>query len=84
LHTNFAKLAIGAAVPDPETSKSVQCPECRSFDVRRSYPNGFRDAIMNTRGWTALRCRRCSYRFYRKLLPGEKLGLPEVTGPEQP
>lgn len=39
------------------------------------------DGIMNLRGRTALRCRRCSYRFYRKLLPGEVLGLPEPAVP---
>jgi hypothetical protein len=33
---------------------------------------------MNARGRVALRCRRCSYRFYRKLQPGDTLGLPEA------
>ncbi len=28
-------------------------------------------------GKDPFRCRRCNYRFYRKLLPGEVLGLPD-------
>ena len=70
----------------PEFPKPVQCPKCRSFDVRRSYPNGIRDIFMNRRGKIALRCRRCSYRYYYKLQPGEFLGLPEPgeTAPALP
>jgi DNA-directed RNA polymerase subunit RPC12/RpoP len=64
-------------VPDEESPKSVRCPECSSFDVRRSYPTGLLDAILNRRGLNPLRCRRCSHRFYRKLQPDEVLGLPE-------
>ena len=61
-----------------EPVKSIPCPECDSLDVRRAYPKGVVTAIMSMRGYTALRCRRCSYRFYRKLLPGDVLGLPEL------
>jgi len=36
---------------------------------------------MHRWGYTPLRCRRCSHRFYRKLAPGEALGLPEPAVP---
>jgi hypothetical protein len=32
---------------------------------------------MKFRGRDPFRCRRCSYRFYRKLQPGEVVGLPD-------
>jgi hypothetical protein len=72
-------------VPEPEveSAQPVRCPKCSSYDVRRSYPKGLLDAFMNVRGWTPLRCRRCTYRFYRKLAPGQTLGLPETTVAEQ-
>jgi hypothetical protein len=70
-------------VSEVESAQSVRCPKCRSYDIRRSYPKGLLDAFMNSRGRLPLRCRRCSYRFYRKLAPGETLGLPETTGAEQ-
>ena len=44
----------------------VRCPLCRSRDVRPSYPNGLRDTIMATFGFTPLRCRSCRKRFYRR------------------
>jgi DNA-directed RNA polymerase subunit RPC12/RpoP len=69
-------------VPDSEFAKSIRCPECSSYDVRRSYPKGLIDAIMNARRRTPLRCRRCSYRFYRLLQPGEVLGIPDPSIPD--
>jgi hypothetical protein len=51
--------------------------------VRRSYPKGLLDAFMSRLARVPLRCRRCSYRFYRKLSPGEALGLPESSLAEQ-
>jgi hypothetical protein len=36
---------------------------------------------MNARGYTPLRCRRCSHRFYRKLFPGDALGIPDPAVP---
>ena len=62
-----------------ENAKSVCCPKCGSYDVRRSYPKGLFDAFSIARGKPPLRCRRCNYRFYRKLKPGEILGLPEIS-----
>ncbi len=57
--------------------KPVRCPSCKGYDVRRSYPDGIKDIVM---GWfekSALRCRRCSYRFYMRLGPQDRLGLPD-------
>ena len=62
--------------------KPVRCPACRGYDVRRSYPAGIKDLIMKQFGRSALRCRRCSYRFYMKLGPQDRLGLPD--SPAQP
>jgi hypothetical protein len=69
-------------VSEAERAKSIRCPKCTSYDVRRSYPKGLLDAWMARLGSTPLRCRRCSYRFYRKLLAGEVLGIPEISGAE--
>ncbi len=71
-------------MPEPESAKSIQCPKCRSYDVRRSYPKGLLDAFMTRRGSTPLRCRRCNYRFYRRLQPGESLGIPDVPESDTP
>ena len=55
----------------------MRCPNCQSFDLRRSYPAGLMDALMKSSGRDPVRCRRCSYRFHHKLQPGEVLGLPD-------
>lgn len=57
----------------PEVRSVVRCPRCGSTDVRRSYPEGIRDAIMNTLQYTPIRCRSCRCRFFRRLReqPGE-------------
>src|SRR5262245_36825265 len=62
--------------------RPVRCPGCQGFDVRRSYPDGVLDGIMIHFGRPPLRCRRCSYRFYLKLGPQDRLGLPD--SPSQP
>jgi len=35
-------------------------------------------------GRVPLRCRRCRCRFYRKLRPGDTLGIPEAPVPGEP
>ena len=50
--------------------------------MRRSWPKGIVDQFMLRRGHAVLRCRRCGCRFYRKLQPGEVLGLHELDEPQ--
>ena len=59
--------------------KPVRCPVCGGIDVRRSYPQGLRDAIMIRWGKPPLRCRGCTHRFYYKVKPDEKLGRPDPS-----
>ena len=61
--------------------RPVRCPECEGVDVRRSYPKGMRDALMIWLEKPPLRCRGCCYRFYKRLLPDEKLGRPDPSLP---
>jgi hypothetical protein len=63
----------------PDSPKPVRCPECNGVDVRRSYPKGLRDSLMMRLGKPPLRCRGCTYRFYRRLAAGEKLGRPDSS-----
>lgn len=35
-------------------------------------------------GKTPLRCRECTYRFYRRLAPHERLGRPDVSDEKDP
>jgi DNA-directed RNA polymerase subunit RPC12/RpoP len=45
----------------------IRCPECGGPDIRRSLPRGPIDAIFLRLGKKPLRCRACSYRFYRAI-----------------
>jgi hypothetical protein len=49
------------------------------LDVRRSYPKGLRDHLMIRMGRLPLRCRGCSFRFFKRLAPNERLGRPDVS-----
>ena len=69
---------------DDTLSKHVQCPECQSPDVRRSYPKGMIDRFMMGRGKTPLRCRGCEYRFYYRLSPDDRLGRPDLSEEKDP
>jgi hypothetical protein len=62
----------------------VRCPECNGVDVRRSYPKGVRDALMIHLSKPPLRCRGCECRFYRRVMPGEKLGRPDLSAEKEP
>jgi DNA-directed RNA polymerase subunit RPC12/RpoP len=81
-----------AIVSEVSPANPIRCPACAGYDVRRSYPGGLRDWLMGSLGRIPLRCRGCRYRFYRKLRPGDTLGIPEpavpaeipVTVPESP
>jgi hypothetical protein len=53
-------------------------------DVRRSWPSGWRDQLMIRIGKPPLRCRACTHRFYRRMLPGEKLGRPDISMEKAP
>jgi hypothetical protein len=72
-----------AAVSEVSPANPIRCPACAGFDVRRSYPAGFLDWLMSSVGRIPLRCRGCRYRFYRKLYPGDTLGLPELAVPAE-
>jgi hypothetical protein len=63
---------------------AVRCPSCDGVDVRRSYPQGLRDAIMIRTGRPPLRCRGCNYRWYRRLRANERLGRPDVSREKAP
>jgi hypothetical protein len=68
-------------VPEITTPNPVYCPNCDGVDVRRSYPKGLWDALMIRLGKPPLRCRGCTYRFYRRLEPDERLGRPDISAP---
>jgi hypothetical protein len=38
-----------------------------------------RDTIMIRAGKPPVKCRGCNYRWYKRLLPHEKLGRPDVS-----
>lgn len=65
-------------------SKHVQCPDCKSYDVRRSYPKGMIDRCMMGWGKTPLRCRGCENRFYHRLAADDRLGRPDFSEEKDP
>ena len=68
----------------PDVPRPVRCPQCNGVDVRRSYPKGWRDAFMIWLGKPPLRCRGCSFRYYKRLEPDEKLGRPDLSEERAP
>jgi hypothetical protein len=77
-------LLLRLIVADITLPRPVRCPECTSVDVRRSYPKGWRDAVMIHIGIRPLRCRECEHRFYKRLQPDEKLGRPDISMEKAP
>src|ERR1041384_7363210 len=44
------------------------CPSCGSTDLRPSWPSGWIDRIYHACACEPIRCRACSFRFYRSVL----------------
>ena len=63
-----------------EAAWIIRCPQCGSADVRRSYPQGIRDGIMNMLQQTPLRCRSCRCRFFRHLLEAGEVEIADSGG----
>jgi len=51
----------------PHEENDARCPRCGGSDVRKSLTRRLVDYIPHIFGFTALRCRRCRHRFYRRL-----------------
>ncbi|HTX39666.1 MAG TPA: hypothetical protein VME43_31835 [Bryobacteraceae bacterium] len=51
----------------PNEETAIRCPRCGGADVRKSLTKHLLDYIPQIFGFTALRCRRCRHRFYRRL-----------------
>jgi uncharacterized protein with PIN domain len=51
-------------LPDDEL---VRCPKCGGADIRKSRRNTLVDSMMSIFSFSALRCRNCRNRFYRRL-----------------
>ena len=52
------------AQPNPTQDEFVTCPNCGSFDVRRSRSSHWTDAFRSTRERVPYRCRSCRKRFF--------------------
>ena len=62
----------------PVDEELVRCPKCGGFDVRKSRSNTWIDLWVSIFAFTALRCRSCRNRFYRRLWEEEE-GKPEAS-----
>lgn len=57
----------------PPDEAVIRCPSCGGADVRKSHSKSLLDTIPQMFGFTALRCRSCRRRFYRRVWnPGQE------------
>lgn len=56
---------------------TIRCPKCGGSDVRKSLTRNMVDLGLGIFGFTALRCRGCRHRFYRRLWEEEEGGEDE-------
>jgi DNA-directed RNA polymerase subunit RPC12/RpoP len=51
----------------PQEEEQIRCPRCGAADVRKSRRKGLLDRLTGVFSFTAIRCRSCRHRFYRRL-----------------
>ena len=66
--------------PEATTHK---CPNCGSHDTRKSLPRGVLDTFILMFGRWPYRCRKCSYRFIRKVPKHYANDFSQLSDPEE-